>query len=291
MGNGGRKPNLTSNKVKRAKEYLHTCLFGIPIRALLHYNYFMTLSPHDWHRRFSQQAQWTHDLRTYIFGRIEIEKAQHILEVGCGTGAILRDLPAQVPFQVGLDINSSLLSMAMRSSPESKLNQGDGHQLPYRDHCFDITLCHFLLLWVDDPGQVLREMVRVTRPGGVVLALAEPDYGGRIDYPDELSILGEWQKQSLRQQSADPRMGRKLAGLFHRARLEAVETGTLGGQWSGAPDWEAWEAEWMVLESDLEKAFQDPESWKALKKLDYSAYQHGERVLFVPTFYAWGFVP
>ncbi|MGW8251646.1 MAG: class I SAM-dependent methyltransferase [Anaerolineales bacterium] len=251
----------------------------------------MTLSPQDWHLRYSQQARWTHDMRTYLFGRAEIDKAQRLLEVGCGTGAILSDLPAQVPLQVGVDIDISSLQLAIRNTPKSRLTQGDGHQLPFPDKCFDITLCHFLLLWVDDPGQVLREMVRVTHSGGAVLALAEPDYGGRIDYPDELSILGEWQKQSLRQQWADPMMGRKLAGLFHRAGLEAVETGVLGGQWSGAPDWEAWEAEWRVLESDLAKTFQDQESWQALKNLDYSAQQNAERVLFVPTFYAWGSVP
>ncbi len=38
-----------------------------------------------------------------------------------------------------------------------------------------------------------EEMVRVTRPHGFVLALAEPDYGGRIDYPSELSTIGNWQ--------------------------------------------------------------------------------------------------
>jgi hypothetical protein len=86
-------------------------------------------------------------------------------------------------------------------------------------------------------------------------------------------------------------MGRKLAGLFQRAGLRAVETGALGGQWSGLPDWEHWESEWIVLESDLKKSFQDSESWKDLKKLDRTAYERAERVLFVPTFYAWGRVP
>jgi ubiquinone/menaquinone biosynthesis C-methylase UbiE len=253
----------------------------------------MTLSPQDWHFRFSQQAQWTRDLRAYLFERAGMENAQRVLEVGCGTGAILSDLPTQVPLQVGLDIDASHLYLAMRSAPESKLLLGDGHQLPYPEDCFDLTLCHFLLLWVDDPTQVLGEMARVTRPGGALLALAEPDYGGRVDYPQELAVLGEWQKQSLWRQGADPLMGRKLAGLFHRAGLEAVETGALGGQWSGTPDWEAWEAEWAVLESDLTKTSEISKILEvsSLKNLDRSAYQLGERVLFVPTFYAWGLVP
>lgn len=252
---------------------------------------YMTLTPQDWHRRFTQQAQWTKDLRTYLYQRAGIENAHCILEVGCGTGAVLRDFPEKVPFHTGLDIDRTHLNVAMRISPKAKLTQGDGHTLPYPEDRFDISLCHFLLLWVDDPTQVVDEMVRVTRPGGAVLALAEPDYGGRIHYPEELGQLGEWQTESLRKQGADPLMGRKLAGLFHGAGLQSVETGALGGQWSGPPDWEAWESEWAVLESDLKDKPSFSEKLGFFKGLDKSAYEKGERVLFVPTFYAWGRVP
>jgi ubiquinone/menaquinone biosynthesis C-methylase UbiE len=248
----------------------------------------MTLKPLEWHRRFTQQARWTQDLRAYLFQRVGLEEAQRVLEVGCGTGAILSSLPNAVPLQVGLDIDRAHLNLAMRKSPKARLTQGDGNSLPYPDDCFHISLCHFLLLWVADPEQVLREMERVTHPGGVVLALAEPDYGGRIDYPEALAQLGAWQTESLKEQGADPRMGRKLAGLFHKAGLEPVETGVLGGQWTGSPDWEAWETEWTVLEADLEKTFQVSKTWKVLKDLDRSATEKGKRVLFVPTFYAYG---
>lgn len=248
----------------------------------------MNLTPQDWHKRFTQQAQWTKDLRAYLYQHSGIENANRVLEVGCGTGAILGNLPEVVPLQVGLDIDYTHLNLAIRKSLRSSLTQGDGHTLPYPEDCFDITLCHFLLLWVADPAQVLSEMVRVTRPGGTVLALAEPDYGGRIDYPEELSQLGAWQTDSLRTQGADPLMGRKLAGLFQKAGLQSVETGALGGQWSGSPNGEAWESEWAVLESDLNHKPSFSEKLGFLKDLDKSAYEKGERVLFVPTFYAWG---
>ena len=227
-------------------------------------------------------------MRAYLYQRAGMEKASRVLEVGCGTGAILGDLPEQIPLQVGLEIDYTRARLAMRRSAAAKLTQGDGHSLPFSDNCFDISFCHFLLLWVADPAQVLREMVRVTCPGGAVLALAEPDYGGRIDYPEALGQLGEWQAESLRAQGADPLMGRKLAGLFHQARLESVETGALGGQWSGAPDWEAWESEWAVLAADLSQKPSLLEKLGFLKMIDKSATEKGERVLFVPTFYAWG---
>lgn len=253
----------------------------------------MTLTPQDWHLRFAQQARWTQNLRAYLYTQIKLEKASRVLEVGCGTGAILAELPAAIPVKVGLDCNGTHLDLARHNVPAARLTLGDAHQLPYHDGYFQVALCHFLLLWVADPAQVLREMVRATQPGGSVLALAEPDYGGRIDYPEELAILGTWQSDSLRHQGADPHLGRKLAGLFSEAGLEAVETGILGGQWFGSPDWEAWESEWAVLESDLTKTSEIGQISEVsrLKALDRSAYQWGGRVLFVPTFYARGCVP
>ena len=251
----------------------------------------MTLTPQDWHRRFSQQACWTADLRDYIFEQIEIEKAQRILEVGCGTGAILSEIPASIRLQVGLDINQIYLKLAMRKSIGARLVQGDAHMLPCSEGCFDLTLCHFLLLWIDDPTQVVSEMTRVTRPGGTVIALAEPDYGGRIDFPQSLVQLGEWQTAALFKQGADPIIGRKLARIFRQAGLQFVQTGILGGQWSGPPDWDQWEAEWAVLETDLSEKPSFSEKLGFLKDFDKSAYERGDRVLFVPTFYAWGRVP
>jgi hypothetical protein len=135
---------------------------------------------------------------------------------------------------------------------------------------------------------------RVTKPGGAVLALAEPDYGGRIDFPPELAQIGQWQKTALQIQGADPEIGRKLAGIFSNLGLSRVETGVLGGQWTAPPSQEDWESEWSVIQADLQQTTRTPvnyESYQTLKRIDKSAWLKGERVLYVPTFYAWGFVP
>ena len=79
---------------------------------------------------------------------------------------------------------------------------------------FDICLCHFLLLWIANPLAALKEMRRIVKPGGWVLALAEPDYGSRIDFPPELEALGQAQSKALQSQCADVSVGRKLRGLF-----------------------------------------------------------------------------
>jgi hypothetical protein len=134
-------------------------------------------------------------------------------------------------------------------------------------------------------------MARLLKPGGAILALAEPDYGGRIDYPSELALLGDIQRQSLQAQGADPWIGRKLAALFRQAGLHRIETGVLGGQWTSTPTLNDMQAEWRVLESDIDQWSGIQADLKGLKRLDEKAWQEGERVLFVPTFYAIGFLP
>lgn len=241
-----------------------------------------------------QQAKWTQDLRHHLYSQINFGLARRVLEVGCGTGAVLAELTMQTHGDIfGLDISANYLNLAARNLPGIALILGDAHALPCSAGDFDISLCHFLLLWVSDPIEVVSEMARVTQPGGFVLALAEPDYGGRIDFPSELGVLGDWQQAALRQQGADPLLGRRLRAIFQHAGLTDVEAGVLGGQWSGIPTPEDWEMEWNVLEDDLigaSNVLVTPELTR-LQQLYKSSWEQGERVLFVPTFYAWGRVP
>jgi SAM-dependent methyltransferase len=251
-----------------------------------------TLTSEDWHARFEQQARWTYDMRRYLYTRASIESARMILDVGCGSGVLAAELFELCKAKIyGVDIAQNYLELATRNAPGARFTQGDAHALPFLAGAFDLAFCHFVLLWVADPLCMVREMTRVVIPGGAVLALAEPDYGGRIDYPPELAMLGEGQSQSLRRQGADPEMGRKLAGIFHRAGLTAIETGVLGGQWRSAPSQAEWDAEWRVTEYDLKGCPGEAIDTARLRALDWDAWQSGNRVLFVPTFYALGIVP
>lgn len=222
-----------------------------------------------------------------------------MLEVGCGSGVLCTELcEISQAFVYGIDIDLACLNFAHTCTSNAKLTCGDAFHLPFPEDQFDITLCHYLLMWTDPPNQVVYEMRRVTCHGGSVLALAEPDYGGRIDYPLDLAKIGAWQQEALRLQGADPLIGRRLRAIFLSAGLQQVEVGVLGGQWispPGNPDEETdWQnnfyTEWRVIRSDLAGQV-SPQVLQQLQERDTAATKRGERILFVPTFYAWGRVP
>lgn len=239
----------------------------------------------DWHRRYIQQARWTRGLRDYLFQQTGWNEASRILEVGCGTGAILSELAGGAALY-GLDIDADALAQCKLHVSSAFLVQGNALQLPYANKSFDIVYCHFLLLWVRHPLQALQEMKRVARTGAHIFAFAEPDYTARVDEPSELVPLGQWQTEALRRQGADPGLGAKLADLFFRAGIDLVETGTIQESESELSI-EDWEAEWEVIESDL-AGFIPGEDIHRMKYLDQQTRARGDRVLHVPTYFAWG---
>jgi len=259
------------------------------------------LSAQEWHTRFQKQATWTESIRSFILERVPIRSTAHILEVGCGTGAILEDIRQIVDYSVnnsgsnglrhsnihGLDINETYITLAQANLPLTSLVIGDAVSLPYRDNSYNITYCHFLLMWLDEPDKAVLEMQRVTLPGGMVIAFAEPDYGGRIDYPPELEELGILQTKALESQMADPYMGRKLASVFSQAGLTDIQVGVLGGNWKiGDMNYDS-DSEWAVVFSDLEAQVPEDKLNK-YKNISKQAHVEGTRILFVPTFYAVG---
>ena len=240
----------------------------------------------EWHKRFVQQAAWTSELRLYLFKRAGMPAARRVLEVGCGTGAILSGLDTGAAVH-GLDRDPGRLAEARRHAPQAKLACADALRLPYASGVFDITFCHFLLLWVKNPLQALQEMKRVTRPGGSILALAEPDYTARVDKPDDLAALGRLQTESLQRQGADPAVGSWLPELFRQAGLWPVESGSLHADEEHPPGAADRGLEWAVLEADLARMVPLAEIQR-LKRLDEAAWGHGERVLHVPTYWMLG---
>lgn len=116
-----------------------------------------------------------------------------VVDVGCGSGVVTRDVAARVGARghvVGVDRSRVLLAAARRRAREERLERridfrlGDAGALPLRSGRFDCALAVTVLLHVARPLAVLRELARVTRPGGVV-GLQDQDFGTQVlDHPD-----------------------------------------------------------------------------------------------------------
>ncbi len=247
------------------------------------YNSLVPLSRELARRRYRQQAGWTQSLRSHIFTRAGLPNARRVLEVGCGTGAVLESLNSPDECQLhGLDFDISALQIARTAQPRARLAAGDAHRLPYPRGFFDIAYFHFVLMWLSDPVAALKEATRITRRGGAVIAFAEPDYSQRVDQPASLAPLGRLQTEALHSQGADPLIGSHLPQLIQAAGLSPAESGQL----SIAPIQESDPLEWEVLRSDLQGKLSDAD-WNIFAAEDQRARSAGERVLNIPVFYAW----
>lgn len=252
---------------------------------------FRNLDRQEWHQRYLSQAGWTKHLRQHIFKKIAPQPDARILEVGSGTGAIMQALYDEGYSKVsGVDLDYSSLAFSKKHHLSLETVMADGYRLPFAASGFDIVYCHFLLMWTAYPERILSEMQRVTRPGGWVMALAEPDYQARIDYPPPLDVLGKLQTEALQAQGVDTRIGRKLRALFGQSGLEKIETGIIAAQWSAAEPLASDPTEWTMLHADLEGRL-PPAALKEYAKKEQLAQKRGERVLFIPTFYAIGKCP
>lgn len=238
------------------------------------------------HRRYRQQAGWTAQLRRHILSRAGLPNARRVLEIGCGTGAVLgtvRHGPQTRLFGVDIDLPSPRI--AYQEAPDSGLAAGDAHSLPFPNAVFDISFFHFVLLWLADPATALAEAIRVTRTGGAVIAFAEPDYSQRVIEDASMSKIGGLQMENLRAQGANPAIGGSLAEIFAAAGIQTVEFGAL----QPAPatlEGDALELELDVLRSDLAGSLPAQDLEKTLETLRETESEFVS--LQVPTYFCWG---
>lgn len=237
----------------------------------------------EWHEQFELQAQWTQKMRSHFYRRANLSQAQRVLDVGCGTGVLTNELAGRTRgIIIGLDKDPDMLAHARRVTSRVRYEKGDALKLPYPNAHFDIVTCHFVLLWLSDPEQAVYEMVRVVRRKGHILICAEPDYGGRLDWPD--LPIRNWQIEGLRRQGANPLIGRQVHSLLTGAGLHP-ETSVLPAYWNTRPLHENFEGEWRWIEYDAGDAV-DRATFERAKQQAWTATTKGVRLVYVPTFCA-----
>jgi len=175
-------------------------------------------------KKLDLQALETAEERLPLYLEVGLKDAVLVLDVGCGSGFVTRDIARLTKGSViAIDGSPSLINVArniLKDYENTKLYIGNGEQLPFKESVFDIVTCNLLLMWADDPQQVVSEMARVTKPNGKVLASLEPDYGGKIHWPENPKVDPLFAGEAIRKKGGDPHIGRKLRALFISAGLD-----------------------------------------------------------------------
>jgi SAM-dependent methyltransferase len=136
-----------------------------------------------------------------------VRDGQEVLDVACGTGIVARGAAERVGATghvTGLDLNQAMIAVASRLRPDLTWRQGDVAAMPFEDDSFDVVTCQSAAMFFPDLVGALREMGRVTRPGGTVavqvfdLREDQPAYGpwiamvARHAGQDALRMLGTY---------------------------------------------------------------------------------------------------
>ena len=155
----------------------------------------------------------------YLLESGRLKEDSRVLDIGCGPATITCDFAAlaskgQV---IGIETNNDVLEKAREVAKSRNLSNiefqvGDIHALNFPDASFDVVHVHQVLQHIPDPVQALREMLRVTKPGGVV-ASKTADLETLATYPDNDGLLAEWNALHMsvaRGVGGQPDAGRKV---------------------------------------------------------------------------------
>jgi SAM-dependent methyltransferase len=113
------------------------------------------------------------DATDEIIDLCQIDDSAHVLDVGCGVGMTPAYLAKNVGCRVtGVDLREGMIARATERAEREDLNElldfrvADASALPFEDDRFDVVMCESVLALVEDQPQVLREILRVLKPGG-----------------------------------------------------------------------------------------------------------------------------
>lgn len=243
----------------------------------------------DLHTQLRRQSLWLQEslgwlIRTRMGALEDGGPGLSALDVGCGPGIVMEMLHPYFR-STGIDIDVGMVGACRKRGLD--VARAMAEKLPFEDRSFDVAYCSWLLLWVRDPTEVVAEMKRVARTW--VFCMAEPDYGARIDHPEDLSELGAMLADGIREDGGDPHVGRRLRDVFRSCGLEP-EIGIHPGVWDIDRLRQESEAEWDFVRMTVRDNV-SPQTLARLKGSWDRALAEGTLMQFNPVFYAIARVP
>ena len=131
-----------------------------------------------------QMGRWSRRLAPQFIHFAGIADAASVLDVGCGTGSLAFCLAndRKIRGVHGVDLSPEYIAHAQRNNQDSRLTfqVGDARSLPFPAASFDHALSMLVLPFVPRPDLAIREMRRITRPGGIVAAATWDSRGGLV---------------------------------------------------------------------------------------------------------------
>ncbi len=204
---------------------------------------------HGHHESVLRSHRWRTAENSAAYLLPYLTPGQRLLDVGCGPGTLTLDLGERVGSVTALERTPEALDLCRaeaerRGFPSAEVAVefavGNAHALPFADDSFDVVHAHQVLQHVADPVAALREMRRVTRPGGIV-AVRDSDYPAFAWYPKP-PALDDWMALYLRctvANGGEPEAGRRLLSWAREAGFADI-TPTASVWCFATPDDRAW---------------------------------------------------
>lgn len=184
--------------------------------------------------RLYRQASTLLEIERDLWPGLGLVTGKKVLDIGCGSGIISRELSKQVyPAQVtGLDVSQVLLDKAKivcatQQSLEDNVDfaQGSVYDLPFLDDSFDVVYARLLFQHLNEPLKALKNIFRVLKPGGTLCILdVDKGWSGTYPEPKTSSALDEAIIKKQLAQGGDPWVGRKLSSYLNASKFKQVKT-------------------------------------------------------------------
>jgi SAM-dependent methyltransferase len=154
---------------------------------------------------------------------------QRVLDVGCGPGALTSELVRRVGGEAvtAVDPSASFVATAKARHPTVEVHRASAERLPFGDSVFDAALAQLVVHFMADPVAGLREMARVTRPGGVVAACVWDHAGDRTPLAPFWQAARELDPGAQDESELAGARDGELGELLAAAGLESVQETTL----------------------------------------------------------------